>query len=590
MRLNRSNLSSNLLRWLAPYRWQMMLAVTLGVGMILGGIGLITTSSVLISKAGLHPSIAELGVIIVGVRFFGLSRAVLRYFERLVSHDLTFRLLARLRVWFYAALEPLAPARLFEYRSGDLLARVLADVDTLQNLYLRAISPAIVAIIVASLTCLGLALFDLKLGLCAAVFLVLCGVGVPWLTARVTRGFGKQQLELRSKLQAGLVDDIQGLEDLLALGAEASRQARLEQLNRQLELVQMRQAKVGSLSGALSLLLANLGSLAVLALAIPLVSSAHLDGIWLAALSLGTLASFEAVQSLGAVWMTLEQAGHAAGRLLEVIDAKPTICDPGQPLEMPAHPSLRLENVSFNYANETVLDGVSFSLEPGKRTVLVGSSGAGKSTIVNLIVRFLEPSAGRVILGGQDSGDHDLSAYRQEDIRRTVAVVSQHTHVFNTTIRQNLLLAKPEASDSELEAALARARLLEFVQSQPDGLDTWVGETGARLSGGERQRLGIARALLRDAPILVLDEPTANLDANNARDVLEVLRDLKQGNLERGRTILEITHRLEGLEDADEILLLEHGHLLERGSHRSLVQKHGCYAGLIERQRQILAA
>ncbi len=579
------NLSRNLLRWLAPYKWQMLLAISLGVGMVLGGVGLITSSSVLISKAGLHPSIVELSLMIVGVRFFGLSRAVLRYLERLVSHDLTFRLLARLRVWFYTALEPLAPAWLLEHRSGDLLTRVLADVDTLQNLYLRAISPAIIAAIISSVTCLGLLLFDLKIALSAALFLLLCGIGVPWLTAALTQGYGKRQLELRSKLNIALVDDLQGIEDVLALNAETTRQTRLERLNQELEAVQARQANVGSLSGGLSLLLSNLGSLTVLALSIPLVSSGRLDGIWLAALSLGTLASFEAVQALGVVWMTLEQAGKAAERLLEVLDTKPTITDPEHALELPQHPSLRLQKVCFSYANQTVLNNVSFSLTPGKHTILLGSSGAGKSTTVNLIVRFLEPNAGRVLLG-----DHDLKSYAQEDVRRTVAVVSQHTHLFNTTIRQNLLLARPQACDSELEVVLGQARLLEFVRALPDGLDTWVGETGARLSGGECQRLGIARALLRDAPILVLDEPTANLDAKNAREVLEVLRDLKHGNLIRGRAVLEITHRLQGLEDADEILWLEHGCVLERGTHQVLMGQHGRYAKLIERQRSILVA
>lgn len=576
-------LSNRLSQWLAPYRWRMALAVALGVGTILAGIGLMTASSLLISQAGLHPSIAKLSLIIVGVRFFGLSRAALRYLERLVSHDLTFRLLARLRVWFYARLEPLAPARLLEHRSGDLLARIVADVDSLQNLYLRAISPAIVALIVSGLSCAGLAIFDLRLALCAAGFLGLCGLGVPWLTARSTRGLGRRQLELRAALSAALVDDLQGLEDALALGAEGPRQARLEDLNRQLEIGQARQARVGSLSGGLALALANLGALSVLALAVPLVSDGRLDGVWLAALALGTLASFEAVQGLGAAWMTLEQAGRAAEGLLEVIDAEPTLRDPAQPLELPANPSLRLENLSFAYGNETVLEGVSLCLEPGKRTVLIGPSGAGKSTIAKLIVRFLEPSAGRALLGG-----HELGAYRQHDLRRAVALVSQHTQVFNTTIRQNLLIARPDATDAQLEFALSRARLLEFVRAQPEGLDTWVGESGARLSGGERQRLGIARVLLRDAPVLVLDEPSANLDASNASQVLEALRDLSRNGLEHGRAVLEITHRLEGLEGADEIVLLERGRVIERGTQAALLLQPGRYARLIESQRRTL--
>jgi ATP-binding cassette, subfamily C, bacterial CydC len=218
-------------------------------------------------------------------------------------------------------------------------------------------------------------------------------------------------------------------------------------------------------------------------------------------------------------------------------------------------PTVQLENVSFTYANEPVLEQVSLSLEPGTHTVLVGPSGSGKTTVVNLLMRLIEPSSGRVLLNG-----HDLSAYRQEDVRRLIAVVSQDTHLFNTTIRQNLLIANPEASEFQLEAALKDARLLAFVRGLPDGLNTWVGEAGERLSAGERQRLGIARALLRNAPILVLDEPTANLDARNAREVLEVLHDLRRGG--SWRTVLEITHRPEGLRDADQMVRLEHGRVM----------------------------
>ena len=568
---------ATMLGWFAPYWVRMAFGVLLGAATVLAGVGLLTSSSLLISKAALHPSIAEVSVIVVAVRFFGLSRAGLRYLERLVSHDVTFRLLARLRVWLFERLEPLAPVRFLEQRSGDLLTRITADVDVLQNLYLRALAPSLVAVLVSLVTCAGLALVDFKLGVAALAFLIACGGLVPLVASRLARGLGRQQREWRAQLAAWLVDDLQGMDDLQVFDVAATHQKRLLILNAKLSEAQTRATLISSGANAASLGLAHLGTLCVLALTVPLVQHG-LDGIWLAALALGTLASFEAVQPLGAAWVHLEQSRQAAVRLQE-FDGAP-VAEPDC-RDLPEDLTLQLEHVRLAYGDEVVLEDVSFTLAPGEHVGLIGPNGAGKSTIAHLLVRFLEPNGGRITLGG-----HDLRGYRPEDLRQIITVVSQDAQVFSTTIRHNLLLAKPTASQTELEHALKRARLLELVQRLPDGLDTWVGEGGISLSGGERQRLALARAFLHDAPILVLDEPTANLDPINARLVVAALHDLERTQLMRHRTVLTITHRLADLNRADQIVVLERGHVLETGRPAQLERFHGRYWRMRQHERE----
>ncbi len=559
---------------LTPYRSKVALSLALGAATILASIGLMSASNALIARAALHPSIETLSLVVIAVRFFGLSRAGLRYAERLVSHDLTFHILARLRVWVYAHLEPLAPGVWLRHRSGDLLSRLTADVDTLQNAYLRALAPTVVAVIVCTTFSIWLALFDVTLMLAALSSLLFCGVIVPLVMKRVSTGLAARQLKLRATLAAGLVDQVQGLPDLLAMNAEATSQARIERLNARLAWQQRRQAGITSLHIAFVSGGSWVGMFAVLALAIPLVHAGTIAGVDVAMLAVGTLAAFEAVNNLGPAWANLEASTQASARLLELTDAKPAVVDPTSPLEKPSDATLTFEDVRFAYpgSDAPVLENLSFTLKPGQRLAIVGPSGAGKSTVVRLISRFFDPASGRITLGGQP-----LNAYRQDDARAMVSVVSQDAHVLNTTIRANLLVANPDASDAELETALERARLLDTVRSLPDGLDTWVGELGVRLSGGERQRLVLARAFLKNAPILVLDEATANLDSRTESDLLEVVRELAHK-----RAVLTITHRLIGLEQHDEIIVLDGGRVLERGTHAQLVRSRGWYARMLE--------
>ena len=569
-----------LLGFLRPHRSRVALAVLLGVATVASNVGLLATAAYVISAATLVPLLGYLVVPSYLVRLFGISRAGARYAERMVSHDLTFRLLADLRSGFYRRLEPLAPARLLRQRSGDLLARVVKDVEELENVYLRVVSPVAVAAIITLMTSLILYTFDPVLGLVALGFLVATGVGVPILVGRLSRGLGRRQLELRGELNARVVDNVQGVQDILAFGREDDREREISALNRKLGRVQGRMAFVTGLQDALSDLMMNLAMVSVLALAIPLVAKGEIRGVYLAFLALVILGSFEAVQPLGKAFQFLGRSVNAGERLFEVVDAEPEVADPPSPLPPPTDHTLRFDGVTFRYGPDTppVLRDISFALEPGKRVAIVGPSGAGKSTVADLALRFWDPTSGRVTLGG-----HDLRDLAQKDLRDLAGVVSQDTHVFTDTLRGNLLVANPEATDDDLGRALVRAQLQDLVERLPNGLDTHLGEQGLRLSGGERQRLSIARAFLKDAPILVLDEPTANLDPETEAGVLDAAYDLM-----RERATLVITHRLVRMEDVDEILVLKAGRIVERGTHEELVSSRGLYRELFEVQCSVL--
>jgi len=576
-----------LLALAAPFTGRMALAVLLGVATIGSGIGLLTTSAYLIAKAALQPSIADLQVAIVGVRFFGISRGVFRYLERLVSHDTTFRLLARLRVWFYAALEPLAPARLQRYRSGDLLARIVADIETLENLFLRVLAPPLVAVLVAALAAILVGSFHPALAVVLLGFLLLAGAGLPLLTRALSRSTGAALVGVRAELNAALVDGVQGVADLLAFGQEARHLALVDGLSRQLGDLQRRMARIGGLHSALSGLLLNLATLALLLVAIPLVSAGRLDGVYLALLVLAVLSSFEAVLPLPQAFQYLDHSLAAAQRLFEIADSASGIRDSGLGNDLVAaefritNPELRIQDLRFAYepGSPPALDGLNLDLPAGGLVAVVGPSGAGKTTLLRLLLRFWEYDQGRIELGGQD-----LRAYPEDELRRLFAVVSQRSHLFNDTVRANLLLARPEASEAAMIEAARQAQIHEFIASLPQGYDTFVGELGVRLSGGERRRLTIARTLLQDAPVWLLDEPTADLDALTERAVMDQLHALRAG-----RTTLLITHRLVGLEDADEILVLRAGRVVERGRHHELMQMGGLYRRLWDLQTQQLA-
>jgi ATP-binding cassette subfamily C protein CydC len=562
-----------LLSLIKPYRAWISLSVLLGFLTVASSIGLLATSAWIISRAAERPSIAALSVAVVGVRFFGVARGVLRYLERLVSHETTFHILAGLRVWFYERIVPLAPARLMQFRSGDLMSRAIGNIETLQEFYVRAIAPPLVAMLTALLMAIFFGAFDPILAVTVIAFMLAASLGVTWLARQLTRRSGAAAVAARNAFNADVVDIAQGMADVVAFNAEARQAAKIQAAAEALSRAQRRIGRVGALQTALINLLINLCALAVLILAAP-----RAEGIVLATLVLAAIASFEAIAPLPTAAAHLQTQLSAAQNLYSVVDAAPLVSEPAQPLPMPSDCTLQVENLRFRYAEGEpyALDDITFTLPHGSAFAIVGGSGGGKTTLVNLLLRFWDYQEGLIALGGVDIRQLSSAA-----LRARIGVVTQQTYLFNTTIRENLLIAKRDATEEQIIAATQRAQLHEFIMRLPEGYQTRVGEFGVNLSGGERQRLAIARALLKDAPLLILDEPTANLDAQTERDLLSALQALMQG-----RTTLLITHRLVALEQMAQILVLQHGKLVERGTHAELLAKDGAYRHLYTTQRQ----
>jgi ATP-binding cassette subfamily C protein CydCD len=571
--------------------WHLVaLSVIIGAGTIGSSVALMGTSAWLISTAAVATSVADLGVAVVGTRFFGIARGLLRYAERLVSHDVTFRLLSRLRVWFYEKLEPLAPARLMDFRAGDLLSRIVGDVETLENFYVRVVSPPLTAVLVGLFTAIFLGSFSLRLAPVYLTFFLALGLILPILAQVTSRRAAVDTITLRADLHTRLVDGIQGMADLLAYGRGDERLKQIAATGNDYGDAQRRMARVTGIHTALSTLLTNLGMWTVLYLCIPLVNSGELAGPMLASLTLLTFASFEAVTPLPLAAQMWNSAREAARRLFEVVDTRPVVSDqlsvkseqsPITSYQLPITSyQLQITDLSFTYPNTTspALDHVTFDLKPSTSLAIVGPSGAGKSTLVNLLLRFWEYESGEIRLDGES-----LKSLNQDEVRARIGLVSQNAYFFNASVRENLRFARRKVTQEEIESAAQAAQIHDFIMGLPKGYDTLIGEQGARLSGGERQRLAIARVIIKDAPILILDEPTANLDALTERDVLATLFALM-----KRKTSLLITHRLVGLENVDEILVMDHGRIVERGAHAELLKSEGVYRRLWDLQNRIL--
>lgn len=571
-----------LLAFVKPFWKGVLLSILTSAATVGSSIGLLGTSAYLISFAALQPSIAYLQVAIVGVRFFGLARGLFRYLERLSSHSVNFRLLARLRVWFYRELEPLAPARLMHYRGGDLLQRAVGDIEVLENFYVRVVAPPLAALLVTLGAGWLMAGWHSQLAGVLAGGLLLGGVAVPWLAHRISQAPGRRLAAARAQMSAATIESLQGLADLMAYGQDNDLRNRLRLGERDMADAQMRLAWTGGAGNALVQLAGNLTLLAVLLAAIPLVRAGQLDGVLLAVVSLVTLASFEAVAPLPQAAQMLETSLESARRLFELVDAQPAVLEPASPLPPPAGAELRVRNLTYRYetAQPPALEGVDLDLPPGRKVALVGPSGAGKSTLLALLMRFWDAPPGAISL------DHrDIRDYRSEDARRMFAWVSQSAYLFTATLRQNLTLARPEATDQDLQAVLEQAGLRDWLEGLPNGLDTWLGERGQQMSGGERQRLSVARALLQDAPVVLLDEPTAHLDAVTEQELIETLHRVLAE-----KTVLWASHSLTGMQWMDEIVVLEGGRAVERGTHAQLIEKGGLYASMYRIQHDELIA
>ena len=555
----------------------LLLASLLAAATTAFGIGLMGTAGWLLATAAGWPGIAALQVAIVLVRFFGIGRGLLRYLERLVSHDVTLRFLSRLRVHVFEAIVPAAFSLLAVHRSGDVLARLVEDVDTLDRLPVRVLIPALGAILVAALAA-GLVLpLGMIAALAALVGMAAAGLVMPLLASAVGSRAARDTVHLRADVQSALVNGVQGAADLVALGRGPDHVERVSWLTRSLGSAQVRSASAAAFGSCLAGLAGDLTVVAILALGVPHVARGGVTVVQLTAITLVALAAFEAVLALPSGLQELGATGAAARRIFELTDVPPSVVRPPGPSAVPDSGTVDASGLTFTYAGASrpALSGVGFRLAPGHPVVIVGPSGSGKTTVIALLLRQVEATAGDLRIGGID-----VHACDPDEVRARIALAAQRTHLFTGTLRDNLLMARPSASESEMVRAATRARLHHVVSTWPDGYDTWIGEQGLQLSGGERQRLALARAFLRDAPILLLDEPTANLDALTEREVMEEI-----WRASAVQATLVATHRLTRIADEAEVLVLREGEIVERGRAADLRRGAGYFRRMLDLQR-----
>jgi ATP-binding cassette subfamily C protein CydCD len=560
-------------------RGRLGLALLLGSLALGSAVGLMAVSGWLISRASEQPPVLHLMVAVTATRAFGIGRAVFRYAERLVSHDAVLRMLADLRVAVYRGLERIAPAGLRTVRRGDLLSRLVSDVDALQDYWLRWLLPAGTAAVVGA-GAVGFTAWLLpEAGAVLAAGLLVAGVAVPVVSGAVARRAEQRLAPARGVLATRIVDLLRGCAELTVAGALAGRLTRVREADGALTRITTRQATATALGGGLSALVTGVTVAAAALVGAGAVHDGRLDGVALAVVVLTPLAAFEAVTGLPSAVQYRQRVKRSAERVYEVLDAPVPVHEPSEPRTAPDSPfPLELRGLTARYPGQgrDALAGLDLRLEPGRRVAVVGASGSGKTTLAQVLLRFLDVRDGTYRIGGTDA-----DALDGDDVRRLVGLCAQDAHIFDSSVRENLRLARTGASDDDLRAALGRARLLDWVDGLPEGLDTLVGEHGARLSGGQRQRLALARALLADFPVLVLDEPAEHLDLATADALTD---DLLRAT--EGRTTVLITHRLHGLDAVDEVVVLEDGRAVQRGPYADLADADGALRRMLERERE----
>jgi thiol reductant ABC exporter CydC subunit len=564
-----------------PLRGRLLGAVAAGAAATGCGVALLAVSGFLLARASQHPAIIAISAAVVAVRALSIGRGVSRYVERLASHDVAFRVLAQVRVVMWRRLEALAPGGVAVFRSGDLLARLISDVDATQDLFIRCVTPVLAAVLVGG-GAVTVCLFILAPAASVlAAGLLVAGIVVPLAGAAVARRAARATAPARGRLAATVTDLLDGAADLQAFGADDAALARADATDAELTRLEGRTAAASALGTGLMNVVTGLAVWGVLLLGVAATGAGTLTRVPLAVLTLTALAAFEAVTALPAAAVELGQSRVAAGRIVAVIDTPDPVRDPARPRVLPSGPfgiQLRDATVRYRPDGPPALDRVSLDLPPGRRVALVGANGSGKSTVAAVLMRFCELNGGRALLDG-----HDLASYAADDIRSVIGGCPQDPHLFDATIGENLRLARPDATDEELEDAAARARLLPWISSLPRGWATPVGTHGAAVSGGERQRLALARAFLADPALLILDEPTAHLDPASRQaltaDLLHATKD---------RSILFITHQPDGLDQVDHIAVLDHGKIVEQGTHQQLRHAGGPYQRMWDSDHQPL--
>jgi ATP-binding cassette, subfamily C, bacterial CydC len=542
-----------------PLRATLIVAVVAGVLAVGCGVALLGVSGFLIARASEHPNEAALAVAVVGVRTFGIGKGVFRYIERLASHDAAFRVLADLRVAVYERLARIAGSGYRQLRGGDLVSRLVSDVDGVQEVFVRGLTPPLVALGVGGGAVIAATMVFGPAGAALAIGLLCAGVAVPWLTAVLAGRSDARLAAARGELTSRAGDIVGGAAELVAFGADAQALAAFDASDDRLTRLTRRSAVATALGSGLSTLAVGVTVWAMLLVSVAAQHGGDLSRVALAAVVLTGLAAFEATGPLSAAAQQLAAARASAQRIFEVIDLPDPITEPAHPLTVPEGPlNLQVRDARLRYTADgpAVLDGVDLDIPPGRHVALLGRSGAGKSTLVTALTRMRDLDGGDITLNGIS-----VTRFSSDDVRRVVGGCLADPYLFDSTIRENIRLARPDATQADLDEVAERVHLLDWIQSLPLGWDTPVGAHGSSVSGGQRQRVALARALLADPAVLVLDEPTAHLDRATGDALMDDIRAATHG-----RSVLLITHDQRHTAGFDEVVVLERGRRISRVS------------------------
>ncbi|NBM50321.1 MULTISPECIES: heme ABC transporter ATP-binding protein/permease CydC [Proteus] len=571
-----------LLPFLALYRrhwFMLLLGIVLAILTLLASIGLLTLSGWFLAGTSLagFAGIYSFNYMLpaAGVRGAAIFRTAGRYFERLVSHDATFRVLSHLRVFTFKKILPLSPGGIARFRQGELLNRLVADVETLDHLYIRVISPIIAAFVVIMTIMFGLGLIDARLANTLGGIMLTLLIVLPFIFYYAGKPIGRDLTDLRGQYRTVLTSMLQGQAELTVFGALPRFRQNLAQLEAKWLRRQAQQANLTGLSQALMILASGLTATLILWLAAGGIDNNFMPEALIALFTFCALAAFESLAPVTVAFQHLGQVMTSATRISHLIEQKPDVTFPEKGGETDDRATLTMHNICFTYPTQPmqVINHVDLTIEAGQHIALLGKTGCGKSTLLQLINRAFDPTHGTISLNNLPIAEYD-----EATLRSMMSVVPQRVHVFSHTLRENLLMAKEQATDEELKDVLQQVGLGQLLEND-EGLNAWMGDGGRQLSGGEQRRLGLARALLHNAPLVLLDEPTEGLDADTEQQILALLHQHCQG-----KAVLMITHRLHGLDKMDKICVMDGGKIVETGTHASLLQQQGHYAKFHQRQ------
>nr|WP_306463410.1 cysteine/glutathione ABC transporter ATP-binding protein/permease CydC [Providencia stuartii] len=573
-----------LLPFLALYRrhwFLILLGMILAIVTLLASIGLLTLSGWFLAGAAIagFPGLYYFNYMLpaAGVRGAAIFRTAGRYAERLVSHDATFRVLAHLRVFAFSKILPLSPGGISRFRQGEILNRLVADVETLDHLYLRVLSPIFAAFVVIFVLIFGLSFLDPRLAWTLGCIMLFLLFTLPFVFYRAGKPIGQELTYLRAHYRTVLTSALQGQAELTLFGALPRFRQTLANIESQWQGRQQQQANLTGVSQAIILFASGFTATLLLWMAADHVGGNTNPGALIALFVFCALAAFEALGPVAVAFQHMGQVIASAERVSQLIDAKPEVTFPDNGLSLPQLESLVVDNISFTYPEQpfAVLKQVSLSLLPGQHIALLGKTGCGKSTLLQLLTRAWDVDSGMIKINGQN-----ISDYSEQALRSLMSVVPQRVHIFSDTLRNNLLLANDKATDKQLIEVLDQVGLGNLLENEQK-LNAWMGEGGRQLSGGEQRRLGIARALLHNTPLILMDEPTEGLDAQTEQQILALLKEKCAD-----KALIVITHRMQGIEQMDTICVMDNGEIVEQGSHQALLDLKGRYFQFRQRHLQ----